>query len=224
MSKENRTMPGRICQICASGKLTKRAAGLIAEGLADQKIADQLGLAGSAGRMVVSRHRRSHVEAPAKKIAEAANKGRAIVEQREQLVAAAEAGDAAAAFIGLSQIATDLRRVQERLERTADAAETDNQRLTVASLSGQQLRAAEVRAKLGGVGGYGAQRAGGQGDGPVLTVNFNFSGGRSQQIDLSSPPTIDAQSTPPLGTLAVSFTGGGHGVVADLPDDADEEN
>ena len=31
----------------------------------------------------------------------------------------------------------------ERLERTADAAEVDNQRLAVASLSSQQLRAAE---------------------------------------------------------------------------------
>jgi hypothetical protein len=113
----------------------QRAAELIAEGLSDQKIADAVGLQGSAGRMLVSRHRRFHVLAPAAAVVEAAGKGRANVEQRQQLVAAAEGGDAAAAFLGLHQIAADLRRVQERLERTADAAEVDKQRLAVASLS-----------------------------------------------------------------------------------------
>lgn len=131
---------------------------------------------------LVSRHRRFHVEAPAKAIAEVAGKGRANVEQREELVAAAEAGDTAAAFLALNQIAADLRRVQERLERTADAAEADKQRLAVASLSGQQLRAAEVRAKLGGVGGYATPRTEKPGGAPfVLTINF--SGRRTQRIE-----------------------------------------
>jgi hypothetical protein len=61
----------------------------------------------------------------------------------------AENGDLATAFLSLERIAADLRRVQERLERTADAAEADNQRLAEASLSGQQL----VRAKLGAASG-----------------------------------------------------------------------
>jgi hypothetical protein len=88
----------------------------------------------------------------------AANKGRDAREEQEQLVAAAEQGNVAAAFLSLERIAADLRRVQERLERTAEAAEVDQQRLAVASLSGLQLRAAEVRAKLGGVGGYATPR------------------------------------------------------------------
>jgi hypothetical protein len=155
-------MAGNICGICASGSTMKRAAELIAEGLSDQKIADTLGFPGNAGRMLVSRHRRFHVLAPAAAVVEAADKGRANVEQREQLVAAAESGDTAAAFLALNQIAADLRRVQERLERTAGAAEVDQQRLAVASLSGQQLRAAEVRARLGNVGGYATPRVTGQ--------------------------------------------------------------
>src|SRR5215469_17115005 len=127
-------MAGRICGICANSSTMQRAARLIAEGLPDQKIADALGFPGNAGRMLVSRHRRFHVEAPAKAIAEAASKGRANVDQRQELVAAAEAGDVAAAFLSLERIACDLRRVQERLERTAESAEGDQQRLAVASL------------------------------------------------------------------------------------------
>jgi hypothetical protein len=34
-------MPGRICGICANSGTMKRAAELIAEGLSDQKIANQ---------------------------------------------------------------------------------------------------------------------------------------------------------------------------------------
>ena len=84
-------------------------------------------------------------------------------------------------FLALNQIAADLRRVQERLERTAEAAEVDQQRLAVASLSGQQLRAAEVRAKLGGVGGYASPR-GVASDAPKFELNIIFSGGRTQRI------------------------------------------
>jgi predicted transcriptional regulator len=130
-------MAGRICGICAHSETMKRAAELIATGLSDQKIANQLGLPTSAGRMLVSRHRRYHIEAPARIIAEAAGKGRANVEQREQTVAAAESGDVAAAFLSLNQLVKDLMKVQLRLERTADAAEVDKQRLAVASLSAQ---------------------------------------------------------------------------------------
>jgi hypothetical protein len=68
----------------------KRAAELIAEGLSDQKIADALGLGGNAGRMLVSRHRRFHVLAPAAAIAKAASKGRANVDPRQELIAAAD--------------------------------------------------------------------------------------------------------------------------------------
>jgi hypothetical protein len=86
-------MAGRICGICANSNTLQRAAGLIAEGLPDKKIADALGFPGNARRMLVSRHRRSHVLAPAAAIAGAASKGRANVDQRQELVTAAEAGD-----------------------------------------------------------------------------------------------------------------------------------
>jgi hypothetical protein len=181
-SLEVAEMAGRICGICATDSTMKRAAELIAEVLPDQKIADFLGYPGNAGRMLVSRHRRFHVEAPVKAIAEAAGKGRANVEQRDQLVAAAEAGDTAAAFLALNQNAADLRRVQERLERTADAAETDKQRVAVASLSGQQLRAAEVRAKLGGVGGYATPRTD-KPPGAPFVLNIIFSDRETTRIE-----------------------------------------
>jgi hypothetical protein len=61
----------------------------------------------------------NHIERPAKAIVAAANKGRDTRDEREQLVAAAETGDVAAAFLSLEKIAGDLRKVQERLERTA---------------------------------------------------------------------------------------------------------
>ena len=148
-------MPGRPCQVCVSAARLKLAAEMIGAGASDQAIANRIG---GISRMTVARHRQNHIERPAKAIVAAANKGKDVRDERDQLVAAAEAGDTAAAFLALNQIAVDLRRVQERLERAADAAEADKQRLAVASLSGQQLRAAEVRAKLGGVGGYATPR------------------------------------------------------------------
>jgi hypothetical protein len=214
-------MGGRICGICANGSTMKRAAELIAEGLSDQKIADMLGFPGNAGRMLVSRHRRFHVEALAKAVAEAAGKGRANVQERKELVAAAESGDAAAAFLALNQIAADLRRVQERLERTAEAAEVDQQRLAVASLSGQQLRAAEVRAKLGGVGGYATPRND-KGNAQPFVLTINFSGGRTQRIEgvpiHPEDPRFNALPTLPFAT------GGAEGVDGvSSPGPADDE-
>ena len=51
-------MPGgRICKLCADSRTMEGAAQLIAEGVSDQSIADQLGLAGAAGRMIVNARR-----------------------------------------------------------------------------------------------------------------------------------------------------------------------
>jgi hypothetical protein len=142
--------------------------------------------------MAVQRHRTNHLVTPAKALVEAANKGRGAREQRAEIMAAAEAGDPSA-FVALTSIVADLRRVHKRLERTAGAAEIDNQRLAVASLSSQQLRAAEVRAKIGGVGGYAPQKVREGGEVPQFILNINFDGGRTQQI-IATPmaPTIDA--------------------------------
>jgi len=140
---------------------------MIATGASDQTIADALGV----GRMSVQRHRTVHVVAPAKAIVQAAGKDRDVREQRAEVLAAAEAGDPLA-FVALGSIVADLRRVQERLERTADAAEQDNQRLAVSALSSQQLRTAEVRAKIGGVGGYAPAKAQEGGAAPAFSLTI----------------------------------------------------
>src|SRR4029077_1957760 len=122
-----------LAQTGRRARSRKLTAEMIAAGASDQRIADRIG---GISRMAVARHRQNHIERPAKAIVAAANKGKDVRDERQQLLAADEAGDVAAAFLSLERIAMDLRRVQERLERTADAAEADKQRLAVASLSG----------------------------------------------------------------------------------------
>lgn len=199
-------MPGRPCQVCESAARLKLAAEMIAAGSSDQAVADKIG---GISRMAVARHRQNHIERPAKAILAAANKGRDTREEREQLVATAEAGDVAAAFLSLERIATDLRKVQERLERTAGAAEGDQQRLAVASLSGQQLRAAEVRARLGGVGGYATPR-GVANNAPKFELNIIFSGGRTQRIE-GTPIHPDDPAFNAVPSLPLSIGGIGNG-------------
>jgi hypothetical protein len=124
---------------------------------------------------------------------EAANKGKDVRDEREQAIAAAEGGDIAVVFLSLERIAADLRRVQERLERTADAAESDKQHLAVASLSGQQLRAAEVRARLGGVGAYSPARNATDGAIPVVVTRVEriLVEVPSHERELEDGPVID---------------------------------
>jgi hypothetical protein len=150
-------MAGRICQICADSAMTKRAAELIAQRLPDRAIAEQLGLKGHAGRMAVSRHRRNHIEKPAKAIAAVANKGRDLADRPREVIVAAEAGDPLD-YLTVDNIVGDIKRVGQRLEKNAEEASQAGQRLAVASLSGQQLRQSEVRLKAAGVGGYSAAK------------------------------------------------------------------
>jgi hypothetical protein len=78
---------------------------MIVAGASDQMVADRIG---GISRMAVARHRQNHIERPAKAIVRAANKGKDVRDEREQLVAAAEAGDVAAAFLSLERIAPDI--------------------------------------------------------------------------------------------------------------------
>ncbi len=174
---------GRPCSICCDSKTHRTVGEMIAAGASDQAVADRVG---GVNRMAVARHRLNHVVAPAKALAEAAGKGRDAAEQRAQVIAAAEAGDPAA-FVALSAIVADLQKVHARLERTADAAEQDNQRLTVASLSAQQLRATEVRAKMGGHGGYGQGKASPDGGQGVFSVNIHLGGKIVESISTVVP-------------------------------------
>ena len=180
-------MPGRPCGICSSSDKMRRAAELVAGGATDEAVGAQLGVS----RAAAQRHRTLHVVAPAKALVEAAGKGQDAREQRAQVLAAAEAGDPTA-FVALAGIVNDLKKVHERLERTADAAEQDNQRLAVASLSSQQLRAAEVRAKIGGVGAYSPQKQGTV-ESPMFSITMIF-GDRKERIDMTAAgQTIDMQ-------------------------------
>ncbi|MGH7194488.1 MAG: hypothetical protein ACREJM_13295, partial [Candidatus Saccharimonadales bacterium] len=134
----------RACLVCSDAGKAKLAGEMIGAGATDQAIADAIGMPGNAGRMSVQRHSHKHVVAPIRAVLAAADK-HAPRRERAQLIALAEAGDPTA-YLQLEAIVGDLRRVHDRLERTADAAEQDNQRLAVASLSAQQISAAEARA------------------------------------------------------------------------------
>jgi hypothetical protein len=190
-------LAGRICRLCGDSALMKRSAELIAQRLPDIQIAEQLGFTGHAGRMAVSRHRRFHLEAPARALAAAASKGRAAVtakrENEKAVIAAAEKGDPLD-YLTVDSIVGDLRRVGDRLEQSADEAHKAGQRLAVASLSGQQIRTTEVRAKLGQIGSYAPPSAV-----PVQLPSFNLiitmPNGVTQRIETlvegPSAPLID---------------------------------
>src|SRR3954447_17501965 len=128
----------RPCSICLSARTARLAQDMIAAGETDQAIADRIGV----NRMAVSRHRNNHIIAPTKALVAAASKGQDVAAQRAEVMAAGEGRDPSA-FLALAAIVADLRRVHDRLERSADAAEQDRQRLAVAGLSAQQLRATE---------------------------------------------------------------------------------
>ena len=158
---------GQPCKICLSSDTARVVVTLLAEGLSDQAISDRLG--GGIGRMSVQRHRKAHIEGPARAVVAMANKGADAAAQRAQVIAAAQVGDPAA-FLALATIVADLKRAQDRLERMAGVAEQSGQGMTVATLMGQQLRAAELRAKMGGVFGSGAAAGSG-----VVTAPFRSS-------------------------------------------------
>ena len=142
-------MAGRHCTICIDPEKLRRTAELIAEGVPDVGIAAEL----RVGRMAVHRHRVAHVLAPAQAIAAAATKSRAAEAQRNQVIAAAEAGelDPVTRYLAEAAIVDYMRPVGERLERVAAGAEATGHILGVSALSGQQIRHAEARAKMGGM-------------------------------------------------------------------------
>src|SRR5262245_43631250 len=79
-------MPGRNCHICSDSTKARTAAEMVAAGASDQAIADRIG---GVSRVSVLRHRRNHLMAPAKALAEAAGKGQEVKQKRQELMAAA---------------------------------------------------------------------------------------------------------------------------------------
>jgi len=193
---------GRPCKICQDSTKARQAAQLVASGLTDEAVGKQLGVS----RAAAQRHRTLHIVAPARALVQAAAKDAPAKEKRAEILAAAEAGDPTA-FVELAAIVSDLKKVHQRLERTADAAEEDNQRLAVASLSSQQLRAAEVRAKIGGVGSYAPQKGSDHQSATPFSIVFNFGDGRTERIDAT--PINDVRSidmaAQPSDTTVVRF-------------------
>lgn len=102
----------------------------------------------------------------------------------------------------------DLRRVHDRLERTADAAEQDKQRLAVSSLSAQQLRAAEVRAKIGGVGGYAPGKGGPDGTMATFSVNIHLGNGTVDRIStvIAGPIFRTSRGKPAVSSIVDGLT------------------
>jgi hypothetical protein len=191
----------RPCVICSDTPKLKLADELIKQGtMTDLAVAERLGMSGNTGRMRVARHRRSHVQKHAQAVLDAVNKGHRAVEHRQEIVKAAEHGDPAA-FIALDAIVGDVRKVTDRLERVAGAAEQDNQRVAVASVSGQQLRAAEIRSKLGSVGGYAPPRAAEAFVGVPFNLTINMPNGVTQRIEAMT--TTDGPSAPLIDVTPV---------------------
>ena len=190
-------MAGNTCKICASAELSAKCASLVAAGLSDAQVAAQLG-AGATSRAAVGRHRRQHLLPVTRKLTELAARDAPAKAQRQEIMAAADAGDLDPSdYLSVARIVGDLRRIGERLERVAAQAESAEQPLAVSSLAGQQIRLNETRGKLGGVGAYGSQKQNGA-EAPIFSLTINFGAGRAERIEMmaldsASPPAIDMQ-------------------------------
>src|SRR4051794_450698 len=101
----------RGCLICIDPEKNRCAAEKVAAGASDQLIANTLG---GLSRGSARRHRIHHIERVTKAVLQAVNKGRDVRESRERAIATAEQGDIAAAFFGITQLATDIKNIYDR--------------------------------------------------------------------------------------------------------------
>jgi hypothetical protein len=200
---------GPVCQICADSALMKRAAELIAQRLLpDTKIAEQLGFSGHAGRVLVGRHRRLHVEKPAQALAAAANRGRANVEKREETIALAEAGelDDTAAFLAIEEITRDTRKVAKRLGRAAKATEAAGQFTAMTGVVGQQHKNLELRGRLGAHPGFVPQKLTPGEAMPTFSLTINMPDGKTERLTtVVEGPTANLPDTPVVDLPMLDF-------------------
>ncbi len=172
----------RPCALCTHPDQAAVTAAL-ASGASDRAIGRQFGIS----HVSVGRHRREHVVRPMQVAAAALDKGRAVRERREQLVQGAQEGNPLD-FIALTTIVQDVRTIHQRLDRMAEAAEQRGSAQGVAQLSGQQLRAAEVRSRLGG-----HDRPPATNEGATLSVHIQI-GDKTISFEATptdGPPVID---------------------------------
>jgi hypothetical protein len=183
------------CRICSNSDWSDRASDWARQGASDREVARRLGI----DKSLVTRHRQRHILAPLRHQLAIAGKGDIPRRERTQLaqVAAADTptpGQITAAFLSLDGIATDLRLTCDRLERQASGAEQDGQRGVVAALSQAQIRSAETRARLSGIGAYAPSRITEVPAKEKFSIVIQFSSGRSEEISvLPSPTTIDGE-------------------------------
>jgi hypothetical protein len=184
-----------ICKLCARpDQDVVRAA--FASGATDRELAQQFGVS----HMAIGRHRRAHIVGPLKAAVAALDKGRTELEQRTQQLAAIEQGDpvaVVAAMFGAAAQARKLQRVEERLERVAAKAETDEAPQHVATLSAQQLRSIETGARLAGHPSFTprAGDGGGGGDGQKFSITINLGPERTVSISATPIPRCQAETT-----------------------------
>jgi len=146
-----------FCKLCSNPDQAKvRAA--FASDASDREIGRLFGVS----HMCAGRHRRNHVAKPLQAALIALDRGRTAHDQREQQNAAIEKGDPVAVVDGLlsrEALVSEVQRISERNERMACVSEEGGSVQGVATASAQQIRAAEFKAKVGGIGGFAPARA-----------------------------------------------------------------
>jgi hypothetical protein len=171
----------------------------------------------------------NHVEREVRAVLQAANRTRDIRAERDRIIAAAEAGDVnAASWLSIKRIAEAVRRVEMRLERVSQAAELEGRHLAVAALAGQELKAATVAARLGGLGGYATPRNDKSNAAPFSLV-INFSGGRAPTRIEGTPAFDDFEAgrVPVAPTVDLPSVGASHSPAGErisFPEECEDEN
>lgn len=192
----------RSCSICSDPKKARRVAEMVAEGATDAAIAAAVG----ASRPAVNRHRRGHIVKPTQDALAIADKGAVSRQERQQLAQAAAADTpapaaVARALLSLDALADRLAGIEARLERAAGQAEATGALTSLAGLAGQQIRAVEATAKLGGVGGYAPRKDAGSEPGQPFVLNINFSNGQKVTVEGrpvgEDPATIEQEVEEP---------------------------
>ena len=115
-------------------------------------------------------------------------------------------------------------RRRRRPRRLAPSAESDGHHSSVAQLSGQQLRAAEVRARLGNTGGYAPPKTNPAAAVPFsIVMQFQGEGRQPERIECTpTAPVIDGAvqpvpGLPGLGSAAATT------VVMEPPSDIEDD-
>lgn len=206
-------MAGNACGICSSPERLAIVDRMIrAACQSDQAIADAIAHTPGAGksREAVSRHRRFHVLAPAKALVAASQKDAEAKAQRQEIATAAAEGDGPRVWLALNAIVADLKAINDRLNKGSEDAAAAGQLAILSSLAGQQLRAVEHRAKLGGLTGFVPAKEQDRGEPVVFRLSINLGNGDEVRIEAPVPErqqVIEHDSLGPLPSWISSLSG-----------------